>query len=155
MALRDEIQTIVSTLLPVPTFFFGTELEFNNAADNLDYTNGCFFMYSLQQVGFQSTINKSVSNQTSIFVAMLYKAEFEGVNSNQAEPLDKKAISMLNQFFIRLQEFRGDNGAKVFKINSGQKAKPKAVNFNYADVNLYGRSFALDLDTFANEKICY
>lgn len=155
MALKEEIQTIVSTLLPQPVFFYGTEDEFNTGVDDIDLTNGVFFMYSLQQVGFKTTNNNSVDNDYSIFIAFLYKVDFDGINSSQAEPFDKQAVSMLNQFIVKLQNFRDENGVKVFKINVGQKSQPKPCYFNYTDTNLYGRSFALDLNTFINEKICY
>lgn len=155
MAAKSDIEAIVSTLLPAPVFYYGTEPEFNNDADSLDLTNGVFFMYSLQQVGFKATNNNSIDNTFSIFVAMLYKVDFDEINSNQAEPFDNMAISMLNQFLVRLQNYRGANGGKVFKRNVGDRTKPIPVKFNYADVNLYGRSFALDLSTFYNEKICY
>lgn len=157
MAVKDDIKAIVGTMLPAPTFFFGTEDEFNvfvDDASNLT-TNGIFFMYSLQGTGFELTNNNSVANADSLFVAMLYKNEFDGENSDQSDIYFTKSKSMLNQFLIRLSHYRDGTGAKVYKRIVGDKTKPRATRFNYADVNLCGYSFALDLETFKNEKICY
>lgn len=158
MALRDDIQNVSTQMRVPPNFFYGTENEFNTAIDdfkNLELDKkGVLFMYSLQQVNFESTNNNSVNNTYSIFLAFLYKHEFDTQNSNQIEPIDTMVVNSINEFLVRLKNYRGANGGKVFKIDVGDKTKPKPVYFNYADVNLYGRGFALDLPTFYNDKYC-
>lgn len=156
MALLDEIKAVSQSMANPPNFFYGTEDEFNVAVDdiaNLD-TKGVLFMYSLQQVGFAATNNNSTNNTYSIFIAMLYKHEFDGQNSAECEPLDNLVVARINEFLVKLKNYRGENGGKVFVIDVGNKVKPRPVYFNYADVNLYGRSFGIDLPTFYNDKYC-
>lgn len=157
MALKEEIQNIVSTLLPAPSFFYGTENEFNVFADdvtNLD-TNGVFYLYSLPAVNFQLTVSQAVSNDTSVYIAMLYKIGLDEVNTSQADPFFNNSLNMLNQFLVRLSNFRGPDGAKVFRRNVGDKSKTTKCYFNYADTNMCGYGMGLELSTYANDKICF
>ena len=157
MALKDDIQNIVSKLLPPPTFFYGTEDEFNTFVDDASNltTNGVFYLYSTPSVSFQLTVSPAISNDTSVYIAMLYKIGFDEVNSSQADPYFNMSQSMLNQFLVHLSNYRGINGAKVYNRNVGDKTKSTKCYFNYADTNMCGYGFGLDLNTFANDKICF
>lgn len=154
MALKEEIGAIVSTLSGQPAFYYGTSKEVNLKADDIDPTNGVVFMFALQPVQNEFTTNKSISNSYAIYMEFLFKVDFDTFTA-ECEPYDVAAIAMYNEFLVKLANYRGANGGKVFKINVKDISKSDQV-FNAWDVNMVGRNLKIDkLQTFYNDKICF
>lgn len=163
MALKAEIEAIVASMTDKPGFLFGDVNELNTLADDIETTEFTednnvvklkpfVFMFALQPVNNNFTNNNSINNTYDIYLEFLFKIEFD-TYTWQCEPLDVAATKLVNEFLIRLKDFRGPNGGRMFKINVGDKTRSQQV-FNKYDLNTVGRNLTMTLETLYNEKLC-
>lgn len=151
MALKQEISAIVASMSTPPSFLFGTVNELNKLADYVP-SFPCVFMYALQPVKSNFTAGSAISNTYSIYLEFLFKIDFD-TSTDQCEIYDVQAMDLINEFLIRLKNYRGANGGKVFLIDINDKASNQQI-FNKYDTNTVGRNLTMDLKTTYNQNIC-
>ena len=153
MALKAEISAIVASMSPPtpPSFLFGTVDELNNLADHVS-SFPAVFMLALQPVKRKFTVSSAIGNTYSVYMEFLFQVQPDAT-TDQCEVYDEQCEKLINEFLIRLKNYRDTNGQKVFLVDLKTNINSQQV-FNKYDTNTFGRNLTMDLETTYNENVC-
>ncbi|GAB3936969.1 hypothetical protein [Mucilaginibacter myungsuensis] len=140
MPIRNQIAAIVQQLHPGPNFLYGDQGELNTLADDAGFP--CVFMYPLQNIGINTSVNGSVDNNFTIYLEFLYRTDF-GQYTADNETYVAQALQLANQFLVKAGTYRDSQG-RYFRVKPGEKAKCLPV-YNKYDVNSTGVGLTVTL----------